>query len=315
MDKVGLGRTGINVTPVCFGSLTISPLQSGISIDEGAEVIAYALERGINFIDTAQLYDTYNHIKRASEISNKDFHISTKSYAYTKEQAESSLEEARRALNRDVIDIFMLHEQESVHTLRGHREALEYYLDQKEKGRILAVGVSTHNICGVEAASAMGEIDVIHPIINLNGTGIGDGTIDRMLEAIEKAYHAGKGIFSMKPLGGGCLHKDYVTAMDFIRKNSFIHSVAIGMKTIDEVEMNILFFERREIPSELTEKIALQDRKLHIEFWCTSCGRCIKRCRQDALHLNEGRVQVNAGKCILCGYCVPVCPEFAIKIF
>jgi len=33
----------------------------------------------------------------------------------------------------DVIDIFMLHEQESRLTLKGHREALEYYISMKKR--------------------------------------------------------------------------------------------------------------------------------------------------------------------------------------
>jgi len=60
----------------------------------------------------------------------------------------------------------------------------------------------------------MPEVDVIHPIVNKAG-GIGDGTIDDMLKAVEKAYSVGKGIYSMKPLGGGNLIKSYKEAMDF----------------------------------------------------------------------------------------------------
>jgi len=63
----------------------------------------------------------------------------------------------------------MLHEQESRLTLKGHREALEYYISMKEKGIIKAVGVSTHNVEVVEACCEMPEVDVIHPIVNKAG--------------------------------------------------------------------------------------------------------------------------------------------------
>ena len=43
------------------------------------------------------------------------------------------MEKARHEIDRDVIDIFMMHEQESKWTLKGHRDALEYLLDAKCK--------------------------------------------------------------------------------------------------------------------------------------------------------------------------------------
>ena len=54
----------------------------------------------------------------------------------------------------------------------------------------------------VKAICDMPEIDVVHPLVNKSGIGIGDGTIDDMLDAVKQAYEAGKGVYSMKPLGG-----------------------------------------------------------------------------------------------------------------
>ena len=167
--------------------------------------------------------------------------IATKSYAYNAGDAAKSVEKARKALDMDVIDIFLMHEQESRLTLRGHREALEYYLNEREKGRIGAVGVSTHNIEVVRAICDMSEIDVIHPLINKTGIGIGDGTIGEMLEAVRNAYGKGKGVYGMKPLGGTCsipMMSAWIFTGAF-----FVHSIAVGMQNIDEVEMNIIKFE------------------------------------------------------------------------
>jgi aryl-alcohol dehydrogenase-like predicted oxidoreductase len=184
MEYRVLGNTGIKVSRMCFGGLTVGPLQANLPIEVGAEVIAEAFNRGVNFIDTAQLYKTYPYIKRALEIcEKKDIVIASKSYAYDEETAKKSLDEALTELNRDTIDIFLLHEQESEHTLRGHYEALKYYLKMKELGIIRAIGISTHTIRAVEAAAKMEEIDVIHPIINIKGIGIQDGSRDEMLKA------------------------------------------------------------------------------------------------------------------------------------
>ena len=104
----------------------------------------------------------------------------------------------------------------------------------------------------------MPEIDVIHPLVNKHGIGIGDGTIDAMLEAV-KAYSAGKGIYSMKPLGGGNLIKSYKESMDFVLNIPYIHSIALGMQSIEEVIMNVCVFENKAVPQEI--RIAFEEKK------------------------------------------------------
>ena len=210
--------------------------------------------------------------------------------------------------------IFSCMSRESSLTLRGHREALEFYLNEREKGRIRAVGVSTHNIEVVRAIAGMPEIDVVHPLVNITGIGIGDGTIDEMLAAVKTAYNSGKGVYSMKPLGGGNLLHSYEKCMDFVLGLPFIHSIAVGMQNINEVEVNVRKFEGRPIQDKLKEASAIHGKHLHIDYWCSGCGKCVERCGQGALEIDEGRARVNKDKCVLCGYCGSVCPQFAIKI-
>ncbi len=303
------------MSPICIGTLTLGPLQCNLSHDKGSDVLAYAFSQGIEFVDTAQLYETYEYIRLAMIKSGINPVISTKSYAYDRKTAETAFEEARKGLDRDYIDIFMLHEQESKLTLRGHREALEFYLEKKQQGLIKAVGVSTHNICVVEAAAQMDEIDVIHPIFNKNGVGINDGGPIDMENAVRKASAKGKGIFSMKPLGGGSLIDEYDSSMGYVLEKDYIHSVAIGMSSIAEVDMNIAVFEGREPGEETRNMVSLQNRELHIEFWCENCGACIERCRQGALSAGGSKPLLDKDKCVVCGYCCSVCPVFALKIF
>ena len=58
MKKNTLGRTGLQVTEVGFGVLTVGKTQLNLPLDEGAAVLRYGLERGINFLDTAEYYET-----------------------------------------------------------------------------------------------------------------------------------------------------------------------------------------------------------------------------------------------------------------
>lgn len=315
MEYVRLGNTGLIVSKLCFGGLIIGPLQANLTVSQGAEVIRKAIELGVNFIDTAELYGTYPHIREAIKgMQNKPV-IATKSYAYSAHDARKSVEKARKELDIDVLDIFLMHEQESRLTLKGHREALEYYLSARENGIIRAVGVSTHNVEVVEACAEMPEVDVIHPLINKAGIGIGDGTIEQMLLAVKKAFDSGKGIYSMKPLGGGNLIHSFYESMNFVLGLPFVHSIAVGMQSVEEVIMNVSIFEKREVPDEVKGLINSRDRRLHIDFWCEGCGNCVKRCTHGALKIIDGKASVNRKKCILCGYCGSVCPLFAIKIF
>ena len=314
MDRIKLGNTSIEVSRLCFGSLTMTPFQANLSIEEGAQLIQYAYTKGINFIDTAEIYENYRYIKEALKgIKREDYVITTKCYAYTKEMAKESLDLALRELDTDYIDIFLLHEQESIHTLRGHYEAIEYFLEAKRIGKIRAIGISTHRVEGVLAATKFDEIEIVHPIVNKEGIGIQDGTILDMLEIIEKAYNMGKGIYGMKPLGGGHLITQAEDAFNFVKAIPFIHSFAIGMQSKEEIDCNVSSMETGQVPEHLKENLRKKKRKLIVADYCIGCGNCVRTCKQNGIEVINGKAIPNEN-CILCGYCAISCPEFCIKV-
>lgn len=277
-------------------------------------MIAHGIGRGLNFFDTAQLYETYPYIREGLRRAGQpDVVIATKTYAYDITTATEAFEQARRELDRDYIDLFLLHEQESEHTLRGHKEALDYLFEQKAKGKIGAVGLSTHHVAGVAGAIKAG-LDVLHPLINLDGLGIVDGTRKEMEDAVADAFGAGIGTFGMKALGGGNLFRKAEECLDYALSLPYLHSVAVGMQSMDEIDANVDFFEGRGFSHETRAVLAGKVRRLHIDDWCENCGSCVPRCGQGALSLG-GEIAVCAHeKCILCGYCSSVCPAWAIKI-
>ena len=314
MQYRSLGQTGIVVSRLCFGALTIGPLQANLPVREGAAVIRKALESGVNFIDTAELYRTYSYIREALRGFTGDVAICSKCYAYTRQDMQKSVEKALTEMDRDYIDIFMLHEQESALTIKGHWEAYEYLLQAKRKGLIRAAGISTHHVAAVLAAAAVPEIDVIHPLINYAGIGIADGTREDMLAAIRTATSAGKGIYAMKALGGGNLLTRPEKAFDFVLSIPEIDAVAVGMSTVHEVAYNTLLFSGEKIPETLKSAVRRQTRRLHIEEWCRGCGQCAKRCRSGALAVKDGKARVDKDLCVFCGYCAAACPDFCIKV-
>ena len=312
MQTVSLGLSGLRVSRLCFGTLTMSPLQKGMSPEEGARLLVYAYERGVRFLDTADLYETYPHIRLALR-SAPDYVISTKAYCYDRKTAQEALERAFRGTGRDYIDLFMLHEQESLYTLRGHEEALNYLAEQREKGHIGAVGVSTHFIRCVRATARFPQIQVVHPLINRAGIGIQDGSREEMEDAIRTIRTRGVGVFAMKPLGGGHLMSDNRAALEYAVHSPLLDAVAVGMQSFAEIDANAAAFS--ETPAdELLFPLSRRKRHMMVHDYCEGCGRCAKRCRQKAIQIVDGRAQIDDGKCVFCGYCGRVCPQFCIKV-
>lgn len=309
-----LGNTDIEVSPLCFGTLTMTPFQANLSLREGADLLIHGFNRGINFLDTAEIYENYGYIREALKtIPREKIVIATKCYAYTEDGARKSLEKALRELNTDYVDIMLLHEQESEHTLRGHMPALKFFANCVKEGTIRATGVSTHFVACAKAAAEVPEIQVVHPIINMRGIGIQDGTVSDMLQAISVLYKKGKGIYSMKALGGGHLQQRALEALSFIRGIPEIQSTAVGMQSVEEVDFNCDFFFDGKVEETLRDQIKKKERRLIVADYCIGCGNCERRCVQGAIKVIDGRAVPN-DKCILCGYCATVCPEFCIKV-
>ena len=291
----------------------MGPLQRNLTAKEGAALLELAFSYGVNFLDTAEIYGTYPHVREALKIK-PDTVVCTKSYSYDTATAEASFCKAVKGIGRDYIDIFLLHEQESEHTIRGHHEAIEYFLRRKEEGLIGAVGLSTHFVRCMEGALRYPELEVLFPLINKTGIGIADGTADQMLNVINRAHDAGRAVFAMKPLGGGHLIRQRQEAFNYILAQESIDAVALGMQTKAEIIYNCALFSGEEPPHDAAEQIACQPRKLMIHDWCEGCGTCVKTCRNGALSIQGGKSVVNKGKCVFCGYCARVCPQFCIKV-
>ena len=64
-DLHRLGRTNLQISRLVYGTLPLGPLQADLSPEQGGELLRYAIDLGVNTLDTAELYGTYQHIKEA----------------------------------------------------------------------------------------------------------------------------------------------------------------------------------------------------------------------------------------------------------
>lgn len=185
MTPEPLGRSGLSVTPVCLGTMTFG--EQTPESDAHAQ-LDLATERGINFIDTAELYavpprsETYGAteaiigrwLKRqdrsrlviATKIAGPGRSMSWirgGALGFTRENIRAAIEGSLRRLQTDYIDLYQLHWPDRNVPLFGQwtfdpdkeretapiRAQLEALAELVGEGKIRAVGVSNEHAWGV----------------------------------------------------------------------------------------------------------------------------------------------------------------------
>lgn len=315
MKKIMLGKTGMEVTELCFGALPFGPLQKNLRPEESAEILSYALDLGINFVDTAQMYKTYEPIRIALKNRKDRPIIASKTAALSYDDADRAVNEALEGMGVDYIDIFHLHSaRNGTDVFELKKGALDCLKKYKKQGVIKAVGISAHNVKLVELSGQRDDMDIVFPLINKVGRGIIDGSVEDMKNAIAACEKNGKGIYLMKALGGGTLIDDYEGSMDFARSLSDNYSIAVGMVSKEEVLYNVKYFNGdKDLEGILTTKNKKEIRVF--EGVCIGCGACIRACHSKAVSFSENKKAfIDQSKCIQCGYCVASCPSFAVRV-
>lgn len=307
-----LGNTGLTVSRYCFGSLTMGPLGANLSPEQGAALLLSAFELGVNFIDTAEYYRNYAHIRLALQRFKKpeSIIISSKTLAPDDRSAAFAVEEARLALNRDILDIFLLHEIRNRSDFESRSGAWQVLRNAKKNGVIKNIGISSHSAAVVAAAAVDPEIDVIHCMLNFAGVGILDGGVEDMLAAIALAKANGKGVYTMKAIGGGSLMNQAKKALTWAFAQPLPDAVAVGCKDKTELLTNLGWLQGEDPPE--AEQCRMLSRRLIFDD-CHACGACVKRCANGALTLSEDGAVWHEEKCLFCGYCAAACPWFCIS--
>ncbi len=210
-----LGRTGIHVSPLCFGTMS-----SGGDADEATSAALYKAvrDRGINFLDCADAYQQ----GRAEEILGRlmaherdDLVITTKCHAsmgpdvnkggLSRRHITSALEASLKRLGTDRVEVLFIHKWEDEPPMDVQLRAIE---DLVRAGKVLHVGVSNwaawqvQKGLGLAALNQWQPIDVVQPMYNL---------VKRQaeVEILPQARDAGLGVITYSPVGGGLLSGKY----------------------------------------------------------------------------------------------------------
>lgn len=152
--------------------------------DESIAAIRYAVERGVNWIDTAAVYGL-GHSEEVVARALADVAPADRPYVFTKgglvwddrnRLAEPKRVGAPASLRREVeaslrrlrverIDLFQLHWPADDGT--PLEEYWQTFLDMKGSGKVRAIGLSNHDASQLELAEQIGHVDTLQPPFSL----------------------------------------------------------------------------------------------------------------------------------------------------
>jgi uncharacterized protein len=276
LDYRTLGKTGLKVTTLGFGCMVTSD----------PSVITRAADVGINYFDTARVYQHGNNEKMvgaALKGKRMDIILSTKTPSPDKEGALKDLDTSLRELGTDYVDIWYLHSKDTPGDV--HDELIEAQQIAKKQGKIRFSGVSTHS--GQKEVlpwmAQKGAFDVVLVAYNF--------TMDSgMDEAVEAAAKANLGVVAMKVMAGGFrslkpadpayekLHREgaMLSALKWAMKNKRVSTTIPSMTDMDQLEENL---------KAMTQPFGGSDEKLLAEkldtikpLYCRLCGECEGTC-------------------------------------
>jgi aryl-alcohol dehydrogenase-like predicted oxidoreductase len=169
MKRRILGRSGLEVTPLGFGSQTVGGLGYGDQDWDASEpTVAAYLAGGGRFIDTARGYGVSEiYVGKALKKfrGRKDVVVCSKSGATHPPIIRADMEVSRFCIQRDVIDVYYIHVPPK--DLDEVRRVLDAYQRFKDEGKIRLVGLSNRGLTTQEERDQVwkffedGRIDVM----------------------------------------------------------------------------------------------------------------------------------------------------------
>ena len=288
------GNTGEKVSVLGFGGMRF---ENPADIDGAAEMLPYALEKGITYFDTAPGYcgdhseDIFGAAIKEMKKLEKPFFVSTKSNKSSGEALRRDLENSLKRLNIDSIDFYNCWYVLTMEDWEGRIKggAVEAILKAKEEGLIKHPVFSTH-LPGSDIRKVIEEG-------YFQGVTLGYSVINFPYreEGIAAAAENNMGVVVMNPLGGGTITQNPDTfnfikvrpeqnnldgALHFLMNNQNISVMLTGFRNKNDIDTAVASVERyKPYTQKEVEKI-----RMHIDSdfnnLCTSCMYC-KNCPVD----------------------------------
>jgi aryl-alcohol dehydrogenase-like predicted oxidoreductase len=208
-----LGRTGVQVSPLCLGTMMFGAW-GNTDHEDSIRVIHRALDTGINFVDTADVYsagESEEIVGKALKDRRDEVVLATKFFMPMGEDPNMrggsrrwvvrAVEDSLRRLGTDYIDVYQVHRPEPGVDVE---ETLDALTDLIRQGKVRYIGSSSYSGAQiVEAQWAARERNLARfrteqPPYSLLVRGI-------ELDVLPTARRHGMGILTYSPLSGGWL--------------------------------------------------------------------------------------------------------------
>jgi len=222
-NYVTLGRSGLKVSPFCLGAMTFGQEWGfGADAQTSTAILDTYIDRGGNFIDTANLYNAGSSERIIGDYINGDAALRHKLVIATKFSANmhpgnvnaggasrkaivAACEESLRRLKTDYIDLYWQHWYDPFTPVEETMRALD---DLVSSGKVLYIGVSDTPAWKVTQAQLSARFNGWAPLVALQ---IEYSLLERTVEAdlIPMAQEMGLGVTPWGPLRAGMLSGKY----------------------------------------------------------------------------------------------------------
>lgn len=285
------GKTGKKISVIAFGGMRFQP---PLDIEEGASLVRYAHDRGINYFDTAPHYcdDKSEEIMGLAfkEMKGGSFFVSTKSSKASGKKLRLDLDKSLRRLGVEKIDFFHLWCLLSLENWEERKSlgALEEALKAKEEGLIGSLCVSSH-LQGGELSGVLNEGV-------FDGVTLGYSAINFPYreEAVKASRALNIGVVTMNPLGGG-----------LIPSNSGRFSFLKTEKDSSVVEASLRF--NLSTPGITAALVGFSNRE-QVDQAVSAVDPFLPHSEVDSENIKKNLLDSFDGICTGCQYCMP-CPE------
>ncbi len=204
MERVPLGKTGLEVSRLGVGLAEIGFELSLDEINQAGDVLNSALDAGINFLDTSACYDVSEELIGRTVSSRRDEYVlATKAghitggyqgEAWSYQTVADSVDRSLKRLKTDHLDIVQLHSCGIDVLEKG--DCIRALQDAKAAGKIRHVSYSGDNEDAHWAVDS-GLFDTLQTSFNLTEQAA------RTTGLLEKAEQRGIGVIIKRPIGGG----------------------------------------------------------------------------------------------------------------
>lgn len=248
-DMVTLGKSGVKVTRLAFGTGSVSgKTQRDLGQPEFPRLVRYSYDRGIRFFETAESYGEMHKMLGIAlkGIPRDSYQLMSKATTREGVNPQDKIDELRKLANTDYFDVMLLHYQHTATWVSDTSRWQDGFLEAKHKTAIKGVGASVHGLPALRQMPGNKFLEVAMIRVNHKGTKMDaedfntndPGNVPEVVEHVGQVRKDGMGVISMKLIGEGAFtrREDRQAAMKFAFKNARVDCVTVGYKNTAEID-------------------------------------------------------------------------------